>query len=70
MMDGVFPMFFSDKLRNAPQRSRAKQSNALPSWLRHARRRESGLSGGWGTTLLYVQAQRLYVPGNVLSWDT
>lgn len=53
---------WASKLRNAPQtqRSRAEQ---YPASYDMPRRSESGSSGGWGTTLLCVPAQRPYVPG-------
>lgn len=40
-----------------------KAKGSYPASYDMARRSESGLRGGWGTTLLCVPAQRPYVPG-------
>lgn len=47
--------------------AQAKQSS-YPASYDMPRRSESGLSGGWGTTLLCVPAQRPDVPGYVPTW--
>lgn len=58
MMDGEFPMFFWASCAMQQQHSATQLATC-------ARRSESGLSGGWGTTGLSVPVRRLYVSGYV-----
>lgn len=50
------------------KRSAGKAESSFPASYDMPRRSESGLSGGWGTTLLCVPAQRPDVPGYVPTW--
>lgn len=69
MMDGVFPMFFLGKASKLAQCSNTAQHNPA-SVATTARRSESGLSGGWGTTGLSVPVLRMNVPSYVSASTT